>query len=215
MRLFNFGNELSIFFIECILRGFVFEIGDWWGFDRTEEICWKRYLIIYLKKKRKIEYTSKVKNSSFFQISCINKQIKMYIYLYELKRYIIIFLSIESYHKYWNRMCYSSEIFQSERKKEGGKRVFQKCSFMHSKLSYYSVLIHASSVDVIRSKLKLTADRAVFVLGTPGICTQWASCEAHCFRKHARNTNTKTARLFEIYVYSLLPVVYPGNSIFV
>lgn len=40
------------------------------------------------------------------------------------------------------------------------------------------------------------------------ICTQWASCEAHCFRKHARNTNTKAARLFEIYVYtdSLLPV---------
>lgn len=79
---------------------------------------------------------------------------------------------------------------------------------MHSKLSYYSVLILASSVDVIPSKLKLTADRTVFVLGTPGICTQWASCEAHCFRKHARNTNTKAARLFEIYVYtdSLLPV---------
>lgn len=28
MRLFNFGNELSIFFIECIFRGFVFEIGN-------------------------------------------------------------------------------------------------------------------------------------------------------------------------------------------
>lgn len=28
-----------------------------------------------------------------------------------------------------------------------------------------------------------------------------ASCEAHCFQKHARNTNTKAACLFEIYVY--------------
>lgn len=55
MRLFNFGNELSIFFIECIsFVLFVFEIGgDWWGFDWTKEIVGNDYLIIQIQMKKK------------------------------------------------------------------------------------------------------------------------------------------------------------------